>query len=518
MAKLDSTTKTMKQVSQGILCPLREFQSGNGVYTLFTCHGEKVQPPSQTEDSNQEKPSNENEKENQNEDNNCTQSENNSGNNNAEPKTNDQAGDNARKNKKETKNNTKDPKNIGISDPKNNTKDPKDIGIVDTKNNTKDNASKNEQGSKNNTKDPKNISIVDPKDNTKNNASKNNNEGSKMSIENQRDESSDGGHEVNAERPEKDIKARTDEKTDSKNGKDESEAEDETSDNGDDKVRDSFASIALGDPQSQERRRAQLNRRLNMEIEYLVERTARVIETVSKDPVPTKVLKKKRKKVVPESSKEPAADGNIPGNEPSTITSTDSAVMILRDHLKQCHLEAQYKHVNIKGSGHMVEHTFQCTLLDMSAEGKSRRKMEAKEEAALILLKQVVRAQKTKTLNPQIPPFSDNDLKSMSSLLNEKDNFENHLQNMCYQLHEPPPLYSVQVQGTENKYYSVQCDAMGYTAIGNSKKEKIARKIAAKSILDLVAIDQEKEKEREKHMKTPLELVLPRREYHNFRV
>ncbi|KAI5716962.1 hypothetical protein M8J76_015229 [Diaphorina citri] len=216
------------------------------------------------------------------------------------------------------------------------------------------------------------------------------------------------------------------------------------------KVRGAYISLALGDRSTQDKRRTKLMRRLNDEMEYLVERTAR-------------------------------------GNEPSTITSSDSAVTILRDHLKQCHLEPQYRHVNIKGSGHMVEHTFLCILLDMTTEGKSRRKMEAKEEAALVMLKQM-------------------------------DNFENHLQNMCYQIHEPPPLYSVAVQGTENKYYSVQCDAMGYTAIGNSRKEKIARKIAAKSILDLVAIDQEKEKEREKQMKAPLELVLPRREYHNFRI
>ncbi|KAI5694907.1 hypothetical protein M8J75_007512 [Diaphorina citri] len=190
------------------------------------------------------------------------------------------------------------------------------------------------------------------------------------------------------------------------------------------KVRGAYISLALGDRSTQDKRRTKLMRRLNDEMEYLVERTAR-------------------------------------GNEPSTITSSDSAVTILRDHLKQCHLEPQYRHVNIKGSGHMVEHTFLCILLDMTTEGKSRRKMEAKEEAALVMLKQM---------------------------------------------------------GTENKYYSVQCDAMGYTAIGNSRKEKIARKIAAKSILDLVAIDQEKEKEREKQMKAPLELVLPRREYHNFRI
>ncbi|KAI5717766.1 hypothetical protein M8J77_010849 [Diaphorina citri] len=283
------------------------------------------------------------------------------------------------------------------------------------------------------------------------------------------------------------------------------------------KVRGAYISLALGDRSTQDKRRTKLMRRLNDEMEYLVERTARVIEHVSRDPAPPKVLKKKRKKLAPQGSSTKSSEP-AKGNEPSTITSSDSAVTILRDHLKQCHLEPQYRHVNIKGSGHMVEHTFLCILLDMTTEGKSRRKMEAKEEAALVMLKQMVRAQKTKTLNEQIPPFSDNDLKCMSSLLNEKDNFENHLQNMCYQIHEPPPLYSVAVQGTENKYYSVQCDAMGYTAIGNSRKEKIARKIAAKSILDLVAIDQEKEKEREKQMKAPLELVLPRREYHNFRI
>lgn len=57
----------------------------------------------------------------------------------------------------------------------------------------------------------------------------------------------------------------------------------------------------------------------------------------------------------------------------------------------------------------------------------------------------------------------------LSALLNEREDLIDKLEETCLQSHEPPPLYTVLSEtGKRNNepYFTVKCEAMGYTAVG----------------------------------------------------
>lgn len=65
----------------------------------------------------------------------------------------------------------------------------------------------------------------------------------------------------------------------------------------------------------------------------------------------------------------------------------------------------------------------------------------------------------------------------LSITLTEREDLIDKLEENCLHLHEPPPLYTVLSEtGRSNEpYFAVKCEAMGYIAVGklyNEKKKK----------------------------------------------
>ncbi|XP_065212946.1 uncharacterized protein LOC135840375 [Planococcus citri] len=176
------------------------------------------------------------------------------------------------------------------------------------------------------------------------------------------------------------------------------------------------------------------------------------------------------------------------------VISTDedgkSMVDILSDHFESSSVNITYKHVKVSGTGHLVDHTYSCEIANLYTEGKSRKKTKAKEEAATEMIKQIIRRQKQNNLPNQITPFNEQQMYELSVKLSEKEDFIEKLEEKCLHMHEPPPLYTIISETGKNNeaYYTLKCEALGYTALGHGIEKFQAKRNAAKSILNLVTM------------------------------
>nr|XP_018907588.1 PREDICTED: interferon-inducible double-stranded RNA-dependent protein kinase activator A homolog isoform X7 [Bemisia tabaci] len=178
--------------------------------------------------------------------------------------------------------------------------------------------------------------------------------------------------------------------------------------------------------------------------------------------------------------------GQVNNNNVEYVEKT--AVEVLAEHLEKTDLEPTYKHINIEGTGHALEHTFSCTVLNLSVEGKGSKKSTAKEEAALQMIKLILKKQKNNHFTKQIAPFSVEEINKMGSLLDTKIfDYVQKLHELCVNSgEEREPIYTVlsETGPTNEPFFSVRCEALNSVGVGHGSKLEVARQLASKTILD----------------------------------
>nr|XP_018907581.1 PREDICTED: uncharacterized protein LOC109037399 isoform X2 [Bemisia tabaci] len=228
-------------------------------------------------------------------------------------------------------------------------------------------------------------------------------------------------------------------------------------------------------------------RRFYLDIEDLVNRFERIID---------KRQEKTVKKVVPVTASQFLfpADNELEATETGQVNNNNveyvekTAVEVLAEHLEKTDLEPTYKHINIEGTGHALEHTFSCTVLNLSVEGKGSKKSTAKEEAALQMIKLILKKQKNNHFTKQIAPFSVEEINKMGSLLDTKIfDYVQKLHELCVNSgEEREPIYTVlsETGPTNEPFFSVRCEALNSVGVGHGSKLEVARQLASKTILD----------------------------------
>ncbi|XP_014246082.1 uncharacterized protein LOC106664664 [Cimex lectularius] len=244
---------------------------------------------------------------------------------------------------------------------------------------------------------------------------------------------------------------------------------------------------------------------------HVMERFARILEEEGVDhdfPVPKKVKPRKifRRMIKAESYVKPSVPEKIveqhetqfkdPNNiEDSTISFIKDEMFqapasFLREYAKRADLLLEYKEVSEVKNPWITQYVYSCTLDQISAEGKGKRKSAAKQDAAAHVIRIMLNKIRRGALPQSMPVLSSEERELGLMLSCETVEYGNELQAVCSAENARPPFFIPLIQSSGN---AVRCKALGFNAVGYGRTKEIASRMAAKLVLDQIRDEQERQ-------------------------
>ena len=160
-----------------------------------------------------------------------------------------------------------------------------------------------------------------------------------------------------------------------------------------------------------------------------------------------------------------------------------SAVRMFRKHMEMDNVEVEmFPTPRAQPRRHFF---YTCRVLGLEAEACGRSKRAAKRNAISKIIRIIIRKQKDGSLPPEITPFTTEELSSLADACRGGADYLSRLRQLCRALHAPPPTYDVQsyVENGGDKVFTVQCSALGRTAVGICARKRSAKRHAAREIV-----------------------------------
>ncbi|XP_049857742.1 uncharacterized protein LOC126341588 [Schistocerca gregaria] len=160
-----------------------------------------------------------------------------------------------------------------------------------------------------------------------------------------------------------------------------------------------------------------------------------------------------------------------------------SAVRMFRKHMELDNVEVEmFPTPRAQPRRHFF---YTCRVLGLEAEACGRSKRAAKRNAVSKIIRLIIKKQKDGSLPPEVTPFTAEELASLAEACRGGADYLSRLRQLCRALHAPPPTYDVQssLEAGGNKVFTVQCSALGRTAVGICAKKRSAKRHAAREIV-----------------------------------
>jgi len=158
-----------------------------------------------------------------------------------------------------------------------------------------------------------------------------------------------------------------------------------------------------------------------------------------------------------------------------------SAGGFLKEYAERDSLFLEFKEVSATKTVWQQEYVYSCTLDSIRAEGRGRRRSLAKQDAASQILRILISKQKKGKLPENFTPFTTEELEAANEFLCEVINFDDQLNEICEEENQRPPIFTPILNTIGN---AVRCKALGFNAVGRGRTKLIARRLAAKKILE----------------------------------
>ncbi|KAF6206683.1 hypothetical protein GE061_017919 [Apolygus lucorum] len=174
---------------------------------------------------------------------------------------------------------------------------------------------------------------------------------------------------------------------------------------------------------------------------------------------------------------------------------TSSPGAFLRDYAGRNEMEPIYKEISAVKTVWQQEYISTCKLGKIVGEGKSKRRSVSKQIAAAHVLRQILSKTKRNSLPEDMTPLTESEMKDVLNLTCEFIEYGSELQAICSQENARPPIYTpllTKPASASTPHVEMRCKALGFNAVGYGRDREIAKRMAAKLVLDQLTDDREK--------------------------
>lgn len=174
------------------------------------------------------------------------------------------------------------------------------------------------------------------------------------------------------------------------------------------------------------------------------------------------------------------------------ISNVRSPVQFLEEYALLANQNVELTQVSARRTAWYLEYIYSCKIFNIVGEGRGKSKEHAKQEAASQVISTIISRQNRGFLTPEMPSLTTKQMDFGISLLCEAIDYEEELLEICAKESHRPPIFTVMTKG---KIYIVRCNALNVSAVAKARTRSLARRMAAKNIINIAMDEKRKAKE-----------------------